>query len=151
MVLALGAMGCMEPPRDERPAESEDLLASGPEIASLTDIMQDLGADMAAAAGGLWVADAGQVAAAAQRIADHPNVSPEDRETIQAVLGREFSAFVAFDQGVHRAAVELAGAAARGSEIPDLLVLYSRVQEGCVACHEMFRTDVASALATGGR
>lgn len=145
-VLALGTGACQNAPPSERLPVSEDRPAEGPATATLADIMQDLATDMAAAAGGIWIADAEQVAVAAQRIADHPKVSPEDRAMIQAALGEGFGAFVTFDQEVHGAAIELADAAAGGSGAPDLLASYSRIQEGCVGCHDAFRADVASAL-----
>jgi len=151
MVFALAGMACTESPRTDRFPVSENSAEPGPTDGSLADIMQHLGTDMASTATGIWMADAAQVAIAAQRIADHPPVSPEDRAKIQAVLGQRFATFVAFDQEVHGAAIELVDAAAGERPIPDLLAHYSRIQEGCVACHEAFRTEVASALASGAR
>lgn len=85
------------------------------------------------------------IAAASRRVADHPKVTSEDRTAIQTSIGQEFAAFVAFDQDVHAAAIELVDAATDGATIADLLATYVRIQDGCVGCHDRFRARVTAA------
>ena len=113
--------------------------------------MGGLEADLAQVAQGLWREDAAAVKAAADRVADHPHVIPEQMAAIRAVLENEFAAFAAMDGRVHDAAVALAAAAADSSSpTMDLFDAYVGLQEGCVACHTKFRSSVSEALQQAG-
>ncbi|MBL8986890.1 MAG: cytochrome c [Gemmatimonadetes bacterium] len=153
LTLALvGAGGCRtESPPAARPAEPPHSTAAEPEGAGgpglpLREIMRALGADMGAVAMAVWADDRAGVAAAARRIADHPSVSAEQRAAIQAALGAEFPAFARHDHAVHEAALGLAAAADSGRVGAALLAPLGQVQQGCIACHDAFRTRVAAAL-----
>ncbi|MEN8145237.1 MAG: hypothetical protein ABFS14_09830 [Gemmatimonadota bacterium] len=109
--------------------------------------MQGLESDIAAALHGLWLDDHEAVETAAARIAHHPRVTAEEMVAIQEALGEEFAAFVQQDQNVHRAAVELAEAAAASAPVSELFNGSVLIQEGCVSCHTQFRSRVSEALA----
>lgn len=150
-LLLLAAFGACASPDGQDPSPDEDGVpaiveggARGTE--SLVDIMRGLGADMADAADGLWVDDAGKTAAAARRIAGHAQVPAEERAVIQRELGSDFAAFVTYDQQVHRAALELAERAAGEASASALLEPLVRIQEGCTGCHDAFRSRVQGPL-----
>jgi hypothetical protein len=140
--------------RKDREAQQAPPLASpaGAAIAepTLRQIMQVLGDEMAAVAAGLWLANDSAIVVAARHIADHPQVTPIQRNAIQAALGAAFPRFGQYDHAVHEAATELADRALRGEPIPALLAGYHKIQQGCVACHEEFRVRVIAATTRAG-
>lgn len=155
LLAALTLLGCGAERRPAaEPAEHPAAAEAGHEAEAergpglpLREIMQALGADMNAAATAVWADDRAGLAAAARRIADHPPVTAEQRSAIQAALGADFPGFVRYDQAVHGAAVELAARADSGVAMSALLQPITRIQQGCVGCHESFRARVAPALA----
>ena len=104
----------------------------------LGSIMVGLGDDMTAASQALWLDDMAALATAADSIASHPHVSPEERTRIQGALGADFAGFVKADKVVHDSAARLADAA-RAKDSAAVLTALAEVQTGCVACHSEFR------------
>lgn len=144
---ATGSPASRGAPADEAAAHAgHDPAAEGTGL-PLRLIMQGLAADMARVADGVWTGDGGAVFAAALRVAEHPRVTPAQMGIIQALLGSEFSVFVAHDGRVHDAAVALSRAADSGASPEELLEGFVEVQRGCVACHARFQSRVSSALA----
>jgi len=105
---------------------------------SLREIMVVLAQDAAQLNDAIWIEDYDTVAAAADNIAGHPNVSPEQRIEFQDALGPEFADFVKSDQRVHNLALQLAEAG-RGQDMDQVLSGYAELQRECVACHTAFR------------
>lgn len=123
-----------------------------PTTLPLKEIMSGLERDLTELLHGVWVDDAGIVATAAGRIADHPRVPPEQMSVIQTTLATEFAAFVQMDRAVHDGAVALASAADSSRPAAELFAASLGLQEGCFACHARFRPQVIDALTSvGGR
>lgn len=147
----LGASACDEAPApdsDVDPAGTPGATAEGrPTNLPLKEIMAGLEADLVDVAHGIWIDDANLVSAAATRMADHPTVPPRQMAVIQALLGEEFTAFAQMDRGVHDRAVALKAAADAARPLPELFAGYIDIQNGCLACHLVFRDRVSEALA----
>ncbi len=109
---------------------------------SLKPIMVTLGQQMAGMQAGLWVEDFTAVAKAAEGIADHPHVGPDEVARIKGVLGPEMVDFVGADKVVHDAAVRL-GEAAAAKDLDATLEELAATQSGCVSCHTQFRARLA--------
>lgn len=139
------ATGCASPPEADGGSDAAEAEAASLEDPTLKQIMQALEADMAGVAHGIWLEDREAVRAAAERVADHPRVTPEQMATIQATLGAEFATFAGMDGEVHGASVALRDQAAEAS-VAELAAGYVRIQQGCVACHAAFRPRVSEAL-----
>jgi cytochrome c556 len=108
------------------------------EPATLRGVMSGLQADMIRLNEGLWAGDFEMVAEAARSVADHPQVSPEERQRVQAALGEEFPDFVAADRHVHDSALRVHDAAVR-EDTEAVLSALSGLQHKCIACHTTFR------------
>jgi hypothetical protein len=119
-----------EPPRDAP--------ASAGESETLLSVMAGLRADMVRLNEGLWTGDFRGVAAAAESVAEHPEVSAAERLRVQAALGDEFPDFVAADRHVHDLALQVRDAALR-EDTTQVLTSLSALQTGCIACHTAFR------------
>jgi cytochrome c556 len=104
--------------------------------------MAGLRDDMVRLSDGLWKGDFAAVAAAAEDVADHPQVGAEERVRVQATLGEEFAAFVALDHHVHDLAIRVRDAALR-EDTAAVLADLAALQRGCVACHGTFRDRLA--------
>lgn len=115
-----------------------DQAAAGIDSPTLLEVMTDLGTDMQRLHEALWVDDYAGVAAAAQSVADHPEVSPAERQRIFGILGPEGVAFRDMDVRVHDTSVELAAASREGESGPVLNRL-AALEAACVACHDTFR------------
>jgi cytochrome c556 len=100
--------------------------------------MAGLRADMIRLNERLWTGDFRGVAAAAESVAEHPEVSPAERVRVQSALGDEFPDFVAADRHVHHLALQLREAALR-EDTAEVLTSLSALQTGCIACHTAFR------------
>ncbi len=112
------------------------------ESADLKTIMVGLGEDMAKLNMGLWLEDFGAVTTAATAIADHPHVSADERQRLQAILGKDFGSFAAADGAVHDQAVNLAKAAT-AKDLDLTVQRLAELQTGCVSCHTGFRARLA--------
>lgn len=131
--------------RGEGAAHPED---HGAALLPLIDIMRGLGDDMAIAAGGLWRDDRAAIAEAAERVAGHPNVTPEEREAIQGALADGFADFVKHDQIVHNTAQLLAEQARGGAPMAALHATVAEIQQACVSCHDRYRAPIVGLRAT---
>lgn len=150
LLVVFGIGSCADEPAEETERSTADSPQVQPETQPdqlpLPAIMQDLQRDMALVDAGLWMEDPQAVAAAAQRVADHPSTTLVYREAIQAELGEDFPAFVEYDQGVHDAARLLAERARAETPIAELLELQHEVARGCVGCHTDFRGRLQPAM-----
>jgi hypothetical protein len=124
-------VGVEEEPRRDESANTET-------SETLLGVMAGLRADMIRLSEGLWTGDFRAVADAAEDVAEHPQVGPEERVRVQSTLGGDFPDFVAADQQVHALARRVREAALREDTIAVLTAL-SDLQHGCVACHTDFR------------
>lgn len=148
LVLAAVSASCANPPEEAPPESTAAVVSTELSVGvPLKSIMAGLATDMASVASGIWFEDTTVIADAAESIAGHPRVPPEQVAAIQAALGDEFQHFVAFDQLVHDRAVQLQGEATASQPMADLARTYFDVAEGCVACHTAFRGRLSSVLA----
>ena len=150
LVLTVGCTqdGDVTPKTDQILSNNVELQA--PSNLPLREIMRGLEADLAAVAHGIWIADHEAVRTAANRIAEHPKVIPEQVAAIQAALGGEFPAFVQQDLAVHGAAMDLIEAVDASRTTSELFDIFLRAQQGCMSCHSCYRTRVAEALTDTG-
>jgi cytochrome c556 len=151
VLLALAVSGCTDErgTAEDTVRASEGAPASSPQTLPLKEIMAGLENDLADVAAGFWIEDTERIASAAQRIAEHPRVPPEQMGRIQLALTDEFPAFAQMDGRVHNAAVALADAAEASRSMSELFERFIEIQTGCIACHATFRTRVAEALGDG--
>jgi hypothetical protein len=111
--------------------------------ATLRAVMDGLRTDMIHLSEGLWTGSFDRVARSAEAVADHPPVSPAERQRVHAALGEDFPTFVAADRHVHDMALRLREAAEREDTVAVLNSL-SDLQKGCIACHTSFRERLAA-------
>jgi|GEM_PF-3602522 len=138
MCVSFALVGCSAPEgTDEQPPASQN-----EERPDLKEIMVTLGEESGRLNAGLWAEDFDAIAAAADSIANHPNVSDADRTLIQQALGPDFAEFVKGDQRVHATGLALSEAA-KGQDLPEVLTLNAQLQRECVACHTAFRDRLA--------
>lgn len=116
----------------------------GPPLKSL---MVELGQNMEEISAGIWREDYRLVSQGAAVIAHHPRVSSHEQAIIRDALGDQMKIFAQYDGVVHHTAAEIQRVA-DAQRMDSILVLYSRLQHGCVSCHSGFRTRVRSALNT---
>ncbi len=107
-------------------------------LPSLFSLMLGLQGDLDGISHGLWTESYDSIAAAAQRVADHPRVTPEDASMIAGILGADMARFQALDGNVHDLSVELAEHA-RARDFQAILDTEARLRAGCVECHTTFR------------
>lgn len=107
-------------------------------LPNLFSIMLGLQRDMDRISHGLWIENHDSIAAAAQVVADHPAIPPEEGAAIGAVLGEDMARFQAMDRNVHDLAVRLAEEAEMGN-MEAVLETHSALYAGCLECHTAFR------------
>lgn len=112
--------------------------ASPAPAGDLATIMVDLGLRMTEAQTGLWSDDLAAIQRAATAVANHPRVSAEERQRVQAALGADFAGFAKADHAVHEGALRLAEASAAGDADATVKAL-GALQADCVACHTSYR------------
>jgi hypothetical protein len=117
-------------------AQDAPAAVEGPE--TLRTVMSGLRGDMIRLSEGLWTGDFRTVAVAAEAVAEHPEVGPEERLRVQTALGGDFPDFVAADRRVHEQAMRVREAALR-EDTAAVLASLSDLQHGCIACHTTFR------------
>lgn len=100
--------------------------------------MMRLAAEMAGFTHALWREDFEAMTQHATGISAHPNISAEELERIESILGTETEAFEVADEEVHQASVRLHEAAA-ARDMDAVLEHLTAVQGGCVGCHNRFR------------
>ncbi|HNP36848.1 MAG TPA: hypothetical protein PKK10_13430 [Woeseiaceae bacterium] len=123
-------------------ASSSHTLAAEP---TLKEIMQALRDDLVQVLDGLLLDDPARIAIAAQRIADHPEVSVNDRQRVTAELQEEMAQFAGFDHQVHSLAVSIE-AAARAEDLALVRAETRQLIDGCLACHSMYKNRIADVL-----
>lgn len=111
----------------------------------LKKIMQDLQSDSALVVQGLLIDDFDTVADAAARIANHPRIPPEQVALVAAELGTEMPAFKQLDTLVHNLALSI-GAAAQEGDSNSIAANYTRMLDGCLACHASYKQRVSEVL-----
>lgn len=155
--LAVAVVACGDAAPDRVAVEGADPPAAGPEEVHTADhgaaahdhggehdalalrpIMQRLSSDMAGLAQAIWFEDYEAMTTTSAAVADHPHISDDEMQRIEAELGIELSTFHEMDEAVHESAVRLHNAAAT-RQLDEVLDLFSEVQRGCVACHTEFR------------
>lgn len=104
----------------------------------LLTIMQRLGSDMVRLTLALVTEDRTALSEAAEAIATHPAIAPEEIERIHGALGAEMVTFEEIDEAVHQASATLRDVARTG-DLQDVVRQLGEVQSGCVACHAQFR------------
>jgi len=111
----------------------------------LKKIMQDLQSDSALVVEGLLIEDFDTVADAADRIANHPRIPPEQVALVAAELGAEMPKFKQLDTLVHNLALSI-GAAAQEGDSASIAANYKSMLDGCLACHASYRPRVSEVL-----
>lgn len=137
-------IACGERPPDSPAANVATPVAATP---TLRTLMQELEADAARLASGLWREDVTEIAAAAAAIADHPPIGDAERRAIMETLGTEFSGFVAWDRQVHDLAVEI-GTAADAGDVALATSRFTAMTTACVSCHTSYRARLVPPLRT---
>lgn len=112
----------------------------------LKEIMQGLRTDTNELADGLLIDDFAQVADAANQIASHPEIPPEQVRLVGTELGAEMPVFKQFDTAVHELSLSIARAA-RNEDRALAISEFHRMLDGCFACHAAYRERVAAVLA----
>jgi hypothetical protein len=87
---------------------------------------------------GLWTESYDSIGVAAESVADHPRVTPEEASLIAGVLGSDMARFQTLDRNVHDLSVQLAEHA-RARDMEAVLDTDARLRAGCVECHSAFR------------
>jgi cytochrome c556 len=111
----------------------------------LKTIMQGLRSDASLVLDGLLIEDYDAIAIAAAKIADHPEIPPEQVAQVATELGSEMAAFKQFDTIVHDLSMAIQSAALekdRGRTITN----YQQMVSTCLACHASFRQRVLTVL-----
>lgn len=107
-------------------------------LPALFSIMVGLQGDLDRISHSLWTESYDSIAAAAERAANHPGVTPEEASLIAGVLGPDMARFQGLDQKVHDLSVQLAEQA-RARDLDAVLETDGRLRAGCVECHTAFR------------
>ena len=103
--------------------------------------MQQMSADMSGFTHALWLEDYEQMAAYANDIANHPDMTSEEMQRIKTELGDEMSGFIAADSVVHHGALRLQEAA-EARDLDLILKRLSELQRDCVSCHTQYRQQL---------
>ncbi|MFV9475341.1 cytochrome c [Advenella sp. RU8] len=105
---------------------------------ALRAVMKQLGDDMQAVTGAISHEDWALVAGLASKIANHAEPPPEERVKIITWLGADASKFRGTDLKMKEAATEM-GEAAKQADGPGVIAAFSKTQQNCLACHQIFR------------
>jgi len=110
----------------------------GPGHKPLLDLMRTLGDDLNQLNNAMFKDDVKAASEAAGRIADHPQVTPEEMKKISKALGAEMAKFKQWDIKVHEAAAK----ASTAKNVEEIAKLQGEIVIGCVSCHAQFRARV---------
>lgn len=116
---------------DVRAAEPQKPMA-------LRGVMKKLGQDMQAVTGAISTEDWALVAELAPKIARHDEPPPVEKMRILTWLGSDAGKFRALDGQVHDSAT-IMGEAATHRDGQGVITAFSKVQQGCLSCHQNFR------------
>jgi cytochrome c556 len=111
----------------------------------LKTIMQALRSDAALVLDGLLIEDNDAIASAAAKIADHPQIPPEQVAQVATELGSEMAAFKQFDTVVHDLSLAIQSAALE-NDLSQAITNYQQMVSTCLACHASFRQRVSAVL-----
>lgn len=116
------------------------------EGSELKQIMQDLRDNLVDISDGLLTDNYEQIKRGAISIAQHPQIPSAQVQLVAAELGSEMATFKQFDTIVHDLSLEIHAAAniKNGAKASSH---YQRLIEGCLACHDAYKTRVAAILA----
>ena len=112
----------------------------------LKSIMQGLRDNAVLVMDAILVDDFNAVAEAAQQIAEHPQIPPEQVALVAAELGSEMAAFKQFDTVVHDLSVTMREAA-QDTDRVGVHRAFDDMIAGCLGCHTAYRQRVMTALA----
>lgn len=112
----------------------------------LKQIMQGLRNDAALVLDGLLIDDFDEVADAAARIADHPQIPATQVTQVAAELTTEMAAFKQFDSLVHDLSLSIRSAALENDR-DRAIAGYQQMVNACLACHALYRQRVTKTLA----
>lgn len=112
---------------------------------TLKEIMQGLRDNLVEITDGLLVDDFDRIANGAMGIAQHAQVTAFQKTQIADELGPEMAAFKLFDEQVHGLSMSVA-TAARDQNRNAVMLDYQRMVEGCLACHDTFKSRVSEVL-----
>lgn len=115
-----------------------------PRTMPLVPMMRLLLNDMYTIDEGIYTENFAMIEKGGKSIADHPVMTEEDKKLVKTTLGEDMKKFVKFDMIVHHHADSIA-AAARDKKMNEVLRHYRIVQQGCVDCHNGFRTKIIEA------
>lgn len=115
-----------------------------PKTLPLIPMMQQLLSDMNQVNTGIFTENYEMIARGSHAIADHPAMTPSDKQLIKQTLGNDFPQFVKIDMQVHHHADSIA-AAARNHDMREVLRHQNIVKRGCVSCHSEFRQRIIDA------
>lgn len=105
---------------------------------ALHGVMQQLGRNMQDITGAISKENWALIAQLAPKIAHHPEPPLMEKMRILTWLGTDAGKFRALDRQVHQAATAL-GDSAKEGDGHAVIAAFSRVQQGCLACHQSFR------------
>ncbi|MDO5667027.1 MAG: cytochrome c [Alcaligenaceae bacterium] len=100
--------------------------------------MEQLAHDMEAVTAAISRDDWERVAELATKIANHEEPEQSEKVEILAWLGSEAGKFRGFDLEVTEAATAMGEAAKQGDGLK-VIESFSKTQQSCYACHQMFR------------
>lgn len=115
-----------------------------PETLPLIPMMQKLLVDMQKVNYGIYIENYQSIEEGAAGIADHPEMTAEDKQLVKKTLGEAIKQFVDFDMTVHHHADSMRMAATE-ENMQAILQHYKIVQQGCVDCHSHFRDRISNA------
>lgn len=111
----------------------------------LLPLMHQLMADMNQVNTGIYMEQYALIDSAAHNIAHHPKIDPDQMKIIKKNLGDEMQEFVRLDMIVHHHADSIS-LAARHKDMQKIMKHYTIVQNGCVDCHNQFRSRLRNKL-----
>lgn len=115
------------------------------EATTLKSIMLGLRDGLVEIADGLLTDDFGLVQHGATTIAEHPRIPEEQVQLVAQELGEEMAAFKALDTQVHDLSLEIE-AAAKALDGAAARSAFTRMIDGCFACHTAYKSRVAAVL-----
>jgi hypothetical protein len=124
--------------QDVDAAGTGDAEATRAALPTLFSIMLGLQLDMTRIGEALWVESYDTIAAAALRVAEHPEIPPEEGQRIARVLSDDMARFQELDGTVHDLSVRLADEAEQ-QDLAAILTTEAGIREACVECHTAFR------------
>ena len=116
-------------------------VAVAEEPKDVKQVMQWLSADMQVIFKSIMVEDFDSIAIHAEKVAYHQEPPVKHRLAMVAELKLDFPNFKGHDDTVHMASVAMQEAAKR-KEMSVVLENYAKATQGCVACHETYRTRI---------